>query len=80
MQDKITALSETGLNINIQKTKLLKVNYQQDGGIQVANHSLEQVNNSVYLGGVVSVSGGTDEDIERRINLARQAFANLKQV
>ena len=84
MQDKVTALSETGkrvgLNINIQKTKFLKINFLQDGVIQVENRNLEQVNNFVYLGSVVSVAGGTDEDIERRINLARQAFANLKQV
>lgn len=62
MQDKITALSETvkrvGLNINIQKPIFLKINYQQDGEIQVANRSLEQVNNFLYLGIVVSLTGG----------------------
>ena len=84
MQEKTTALSETGkrvgLGINHQKTKVLKINHQQDGDIQVENQSLDQVNHFVYLGSVVSASGGADEDIERRINLARQAFANLKQV
>ena len=34
----------------------------------------------MYLGSVINLSGGTDEDIKRRINLARQAFTHLKPV
>ena len=36
--------------------------------------------NTAYLGSVVSIGGGSDDDIKVRINLARVAFKMLRRV
>ena len=41
---------------------------------------LEEVTSFVYLGSVVSIDGGCDEDIKVRINKARVAFNMLRKV
>ena len=83
-QEKVTALSETGkrvgLRINHQKTKILKINHKQDGDVKLENQNIDQIDKFIYLGSVVNESGGTDEDIKRRIGLARQAFTSLGKV
>ena len=84
MHEKVSALSETGkrvgLKINHQKTKLLKINTQQNNNLNIDNINIEQTNSFVYLGSIVNELGGTDEDIKRRVGLARHAFAQLKAV
>ena len=42
------------------------------------NHRLEYVNKFTYLGSIISLQGGAEEDIKTRLGKARSAFANLQ--
>ena len=41
---------------------------------------LKQTENFVYLGGTISSNGGSENDVTRRIGLARGIFQNLNQI
>ena len=64
MQQKSSKLTQeaekTGLKINIQKTKLLKVNSTQQAKVQLKGKDVEKANKFTYLGSVVTDKGGTD--------------------
>ena len=78
---KLTQEAEkTGLKINIQKTKLLKVNSTQQAKVQLKGKDIEEDNKFTYLGSVVTDKGGTNEDVKNRIGKARHAFSTLKTV
>ena len=70
----------TGLEINIDKTKAMRVNATNTLPLLVEEQALEEVNQFTYLGSIVSHTGGTEEDVKARINKARQAFAMLRAV
>ena len=82
MQKKSSKLileaEKTGLKINIEKTKLLKVNSTQQAKVQLKGKYIEEDNKFTYLGSVVTDKGGTDEDVKDRIGKARHAFSILK--
>ena len=84
MQEKVTALESTahqvGLKISQEKTKLLRINNQQEAPVTISGKAVEDVSEFVYLGSKISQSGGTDEDIKARVKKARQAFAILRPV
>src|SRR6218665_1015617 len=48
--------------------------------LQVEGKELEQTENFVYLGGIISTQKGTDKDVERRIRLARGTWQALGKV
>ena len=70
----------TGLQINVTKTKSMRVNASQELPVTVDGQAIEEVDRSTYLGRIVSKPGGTDEDVKARINNARHAFATLRPV
>ena len=79
--DLIAANSgKIGLRINRAKTKVLRINNQDQEPITVYGEPLEEVLDFVYLGSVVDVSGGTDADIKARKGKARAAFKKMKNV
>ena len=84
IQKKSSKLAEeaekTGLKIDIQKTKLLKVNSVQQAKVQQKGKDIEEDNKFTYLGSVVTDKGGTDEDVKNRIGKARHVFSILKTV
>ena len=51
------------------KTQMLKENNKKDDYIKLDVRKIDQVDSFIYLGSVINVAGGTDEDIKRRINL-----------
>ena len=83
-QEKLSRMAEeakkTGLNINIGKTEVMRINNRQQDPIQLQQDNIKEVDKFVYLGSVVSKNGGTDEDIKSRINKARHAFTTLKPI
>ena len=83
-QEKLSRMAEeakkTGLNINIGKTEVMRINNRQQDPIQLQQENIKEVDKFVYLGSVVSKNGGTDEDIKSRINKARHAFTTLKPI
>ena len=83
-QEKLWRMAEeagkTGLQINIGKTEVMRVNNKQQDPVQLHQENIREVDKFVYLGSVVSKNGGTDEDIKSRINKARYAFNTLRPI
>ena len=75
-----TTAKRTGLYINAQKTKTMRINSNQADSIKINNTEVEDTKDFTYLGSIVSTSGGTDEDIKARKRKAQQAFAMLRPV
>ena len=84
MQQKTEKLQEvsrtTGLEVNINKTKCLRINPGSRQGIHIEGQAIEDVDHFTYLGSIVSKTGGTEEDIKARIGKARHAFATMRPV
>ena len=84
MQHQATSLEETakqtGLLINPQKTKTMRINTTQTDKLTIRDTEVEHVEQFTYLGSIISITGGTDEDIKVRKRKAQQAFAMLKPV
>jgi hypothetical protein len=80
-----------GLKINGPKTKIMSVvskipaeshqsSADQELQICVGGQTLEKVNNFTYLGSKVSPKGGTEEDVESRIQKAKGSFGMLAKI
>jgi hypothetical protein len=84
MQEKTTILEniskQLGLTIHGEKTKIMRLNANSRDQIILRGTPLEEVSTFTYLGSVVSIQGGTDEDVKTRIQKARAAFATLKNI
>lgn len=84
MQEKTSKIAEksaqVGLNINVAKTKIMKMNTKCDRVVKIGNEPIEEVDKFTYLGSIVTPSGGTEEDVNARINKARTAFSQLNKI
>jgi hypothetical protein len=69
-----------GLHINISKTKGMRVNTSNIQKFRVDETETEEVRSFVHLGSVVSVNGGTEEDVASRIKKANVVFVRLYPV
>jgi len=49
-----TVALQTGLEINTQKTKSMRVNIATDTLIQIAEQNIEDVESFIYLGSIIS--------------------------
>ena len=74
------ASSKVGLRINVSKTKILRINATTNAPIKLEGNNLEDVNTFEYLGSKIDEHGGTDIDVQARINKARSAFACLNKI
>ncbi|RUS87436.1 hypothetical protein EGW08_004811 [Elysia chlorotica] len=83
-QKKLCRVAEeaekTGLQINISKTEVMRVNSKQQNPIRLHEEDIKEANKFTYLGSIVNKDGGSDEDIKCRIIKARQAFITLRQI
>jgi len=71
-----------GLSINWAKTKIQNLG-DQDGANQlqyttVGGNQVEAVESFAYLGSFVHVSGSSEPEIKRRINIVREAMFTLE--
>jgi hypothetical protein len=84
MQQKTESLYQTakstGLEINIDKTKNLRINAQQNDPITLNGNDIEDISHFTYLGSIVNTTGGADEDIRIRKGKVRQVFIILRPV
>jgi len=84
MQQKLQKLSdlaqEVGLKINIKKTKSLRLNTSIRTPLRINQETIEEVEKFTYLGCTVARTGGTEEDIDQRINKARNTFNMLHKI
>jgi len=68
MSDKTRTLEEqgakVGLKINATKTKLMRIGTKRGDGVLIAGDRIDEVDEFMYLGSIVSKKGGTDQDIQ----------------
>ena len=67
-----------GLQININKTKMLRNNSQTADPITIGGRDIEEVTEFTYLGAKVSTDGNSESEIKTRIRKAKGAFAAMK--
>ena len=81
MEEKLKELKEEaqldGLHINIHKTKGMRVNISNIQKFRLEETEIEEVGSFVYLGSVLSESGGTEEDVPSRMKEANGVFVQL---
>jgi len=84
MEEKLKRLKEEAesvcLHININKSKGMRVNTPNMQKFRLEEKEIEEVGSFVYLGSVVSESGGTEEDVASRIKKANGVFVQLYPV
>ena len=84
MQEKTDLLNlvsaQTGLNINMNKTKIMKANTKSKNVVTVGGKPLEETDCFTYLGSKINKTGGTEEDTKARIQKARVAFLMLSKI
>ncbi|KAI0231053.1 hypothetical protein LSAT2_018566 [Lamellibrachia satsuma] len=69
-----------GLQIDINKTKMLRNNSETADLITIGGKDIEEVTEFTYLGAKVSTDGNSESEIKARIRKARGAFAALKNI
>ena len=76
-----TSAARVGLLVNATKTKEMRLRAPANAGrILCRGDDLERVEKFTYLGSVVTPTGGSEEDIQARIQKASGAFAMLRPV
>ena len=82
IQDKTDIMADKarsiGLDINIDKTKVLRMNTRVTQPIQLFGEDIAEVNEFVYLGSLMSVDGSSDAEVKARLSKARHAFRTLR--
>jgi hypothetical protein len=72
INDKLKRLQQeaklAGLNINVNKTKEMRMNTQIEEKLSIANKEIQQVESFTYLGSIVTQDGAADQDLNQRIN------------
>ena len=69
-----------GLQINTNKTKMLRNNSQTSDHITIGGRDIEEVTEFTYFGAKVSKDGNSEFEIKARIRKARGAFAALTNI
>jgi len=87
LQNLVTAVknesAKLGLNINIKKTKSMVISRSElvpKARLLIDGTEVEQVKSFVYLGQLISEDGRSDNEIKKRIHLAKMAFLNMKKI
>ena len=71
---------KAGLKINIGKTKILSLPPSRGRLLEIDGQCIEPVESFTYLGSKVAAFGGTDEDIDIRLNKALRAFGMMSSI
>jgi hypothetical protein len=80
LNDLKVEAQNTGMKINSQKTKEMRVNPKNKDRFYLEGREIEVVNKFCYLGCMVSLDGGANEDVINRINKAKGTFAQLRSI
>ena len=84
MQAKTNNLAQIGettdLRVNKEKTKVMRTKRKQWDKVKLNGEDLEDVESFTYLGSIITVTGGTEEDVKCRIGKAGWAFKMLRPV
>jgi len=79
-QDLEASAALVGLRVNKDKTKIMKVKTDSSQVVILANGSIDEVQEFTYLGRVVDVTGGTEQDVEARLGKARSTFKAMDKL
>ena len=71
---------ETGLKINVKKTKTMRYNARSQEPIGIENNEVEEVENFTYLGACLDKEGGARGEIKTRIRKAWISFNKLMPI
>ena len=84
IQEKTQSLDltakQTGLHINIKKTKSMRINNRCESQATLENQPIYELESFTYLDSVLSKTGGSDEDVKIRIGKARGVFNSLFKI
>ncbi|VDP15970.1 unnamed protein product [Schistosoma margrebowiei] len=69
-----------GLNIHKGKSKVLQYNTACTNPITIDGEGLEDVKTFTYPGSIIDEQGGSDADVKARIDKARAAYLQLKNI
>ena len=69
-----------GLNINTNKTKMMRMNKTSDKPLRLDNREIEDVQHFTYLGSKISQNGNSEDEIKERLTKARKAFGMLRNI
>ena len=82
--DKVVAAgADFGLKINVKKTKSMvvsKYNPSPTLSLNVGMESIEQVRSFVYLGALITEDARSDQEVKRRIAIAKSAFNSIRNL
>ncbi|VDO85108.1 unnamed protein product [Schistosoma margrebowiei] len=75
----VVVASESGLNMNKEKYKILKCNTGNTNSVTLDRDTLD-VESFTYLNSIIDEQGGSDADVKGRTGKARAAFLQLKNI
>ena len=82
IQDKTDVMAEKakgiGLDVNIDKTKVLRMNTRVTQPVQLYGNDIENVEEFIYLGSLMSADGSSDAEVQARLAKTRSAFRILR--
>jgi hypothetical protein len=81
MKDKLMRLQQetnlAGQNINVYKTKEMRINARIEEKLSITNKEIEQEESFTCLGSIVTQDGGTDQDINQRMKKSKYSFYTI---
>jgi len=69
-----------GLKLSATETMVMRISTKRGDGVLIAGERIEEVDEFIYLGSIVSKRRGTDVDIQERIVKARQARECMRPI
>ena len=75
-----TFTRQDGLHIGSAKTEIMSLNTTNARPIQIDNEELPYTDRFTHLGSIISRDGGTDLDIQSRLNKARNSLDMMNKV
>jgi hypothetical protein len=80
----IDTSKEVGLEINLEKTKIMFLsrhqNVGQNRGIKIANKSFENVSQFKYLGSTITIQNLIQNEFKRRLNSGNACYYSVQNV
>ena len=81
----ITSSKDRGLNLNVKKTEIMVISRKKSEDIprvvlRSENEIIKQVKTFKYLGSSISENGRCEEEIGKRIAIAKQTFGRMKNL
>ena len=87
LQNLLTTVNDKGklygMEINVKKTKLMVASKEQETpkvSINLDGTAIKQVKKMAYLGSIIAEVGKSEVEVKGKIEIARNAFNNMKSV